>query len=1216
MSGITRLQSPLNQALGLSEWGERVIIPGTMDDELIETNQQFSVNSIDGSKIESLTVNKLRAGTLNVDAYLQSTGYVAGTTGWRINGDGSVEFDSGYFRGDITGATGTFSGTITGGSLNIPDTTTANSFHVETDGDTFWGTTPALFTSDNNNAPAYILRTGAARFTDIAISIGSSNSIFKADTNGIYLGNATFASAPFRVNMSGALTATSATITGAITASSGSITGGFSVLAGLTVGSGGSFSSGQTNYDTGTGFWLDYNSGTPRFSLGNSAGNKLTWDGTTMTITGSLSATTGSIGGWTINSTSITDVAAVVGLSSAVTGGDDIRFWAGNVTPASAAFRVTEAGALTATSATITGAITATSGTIGSFTIGTYLYTGSKTAYNDANAGVHIGGDGIGIGNNVFTVSSAGALVATSATITGAITATSGAIGGWNINSTSIYTGTEDHSGYTANAGDMTLYSNGSDASIHANKFYIDSAGVLNCTAAVVAGAVTTTAGSSVDGTYLVPYTVTSGKAALALVGWTQTCAFTVTDADTVAWGSGTLTLSDGTAYSISAGNTGNMAAKTYIYLDVGVSTTAYQTTTTAATAIGDDKILLAIAQNGTGEATFMLLNNNSYNIDAANIVAGSITANEIAASTITANKIAANTITANELTTGAFVTTTANITDAIITSAKISDLSVAKLTAGTISSKAILLGITAGTGDSYIAGGNNLDLTNWRGGDGSGGAIILGLDDSDSDKGKFFAGNYSTSQYIQFDGTDMTISANLNIDAAYTAATAITAGDVIEQGASANNAQKQTIDDIISNDIYDVSTLTSWSSQFVICKLDTNLYVGAWYKGSSTYSVAVFSYKNGKFIRGPIENTATDGRTPFTIFGIIKLSTTKALLGYTYDSGGTTNYGVRVYSVQSDKSLSVSSVTNLGSISTGTSGGLLTRISDDKFMVAWSGFGGGNPKAVCCTVSGTTVTAGTTKDLGDTATTGSVTSLILLDTDKLMTIVIQSSATRAAVLTVTGTTTITQGTVEPLANSNGNNATLSKLSTTKALVVFRNSASNLLTSGILNVSGTTITEVAAQTQVDTGTPAYEITSIPYSSSLVGVFYKKDSPYDTSSWFKYLTVDGSDNITASNPLLFTGYSTINFVKCDENLSDDFDALFFTGDKYLTGFSFKATKKSIGIAPANISAAASGTIRNKGLITGLSGYTVGQNIRDRYDMSIRAIAKDTTILNVI
>jgi hypothetical protein len=46
------------------------------------------------------------------------------------------------------------------------------------------------------------------------ISIGSGNSIFKADTNGIYLGNTSFGSAPFRVNPDGALTASSGSIAG------------------------------------------------------------------------------------------------------------------------------------------------------------------------------------------------------------------------------------------------------------------------------------------------------------------------------------------------------------------------------------------------------------------------------------------------------------------------------------------------------------------------------------------------------------------------------------------------------------------------------------------------------------------------------------------------------------------------------------------------------------------------------------------------------------------------------------------------------------------------------------------------------------------------------------------------------------------------------------------------------------------------------------------
>jgi hypothetical protein len=46
------------------------------------------------------------------------------------------------------------------------------------------------------------------------ITIGSGTTIFKADTNGIYLGNSTFASAPFRVTPAGAMTATSGSIAG------------------------------------------------------------------------------------------------------------------------------------------------------------------------------------------------------------------------------------------------------------------------------------------------------------------------------------------------------------------------------------------------------------------------------------------------------------------------------------------------------------------------------------------------------------------------------------------------------------------------------------------------------------------------------------------------------------------------------------------------------------------------------------------------------------------------------------------------------------------------------------------------------------------------------------------------------------------------------------------------------------------------------------------
>lgn len=46
------------------------------------------------------------------------------------------------------------------------------------------------------------------------ITIGSGNNVVKADSNGLYAGNASFASAPFKVDMAGAVTATNITLTG------------------------------------------------------------------------------------------------------------------------------------------------------------------------------------------------------------------------------------------------------------------------------------------------------------------------------------------------------------------------------------------------------------------------------------------------------------------------------------------------------------------------------------------------------------------------------------------------------------------------------------------------------------------------------------------------------------------------------------------------------------------------------------------------------------------------------------------------------------------------------------------------------------------------------------------------------------------------------------------------------------------------------------------
>ena len=46
---------------------------------------------------------------------------------------------------------------------------------------------------------------------------------------------------------------------------------------------------GQTNFDTGTGFFLGRHSAY-KFSVGNSSGNKMTFDGTNLSVTGTITA--------------------------------------------------------------------------------------------------------------------------------------------------------------------------------------------------------------------------------------------------------------------------------------------------------------------------------------------------------------------------------------------------------------------------------------------------------------------------------------------------------------------------------------------------------------------------------------------------------------------------------------------------------------------------------------------------------------------------------------------------------------------------------------------------------------------------------------------------------------------------------------------------------------------------------------------------------------
>lgn len=102
--------------------------------------------------------------------------------------------------------------------------------------------------------------------------------------------------------------------------------------------------------DDGTPFYID--------TLGNfSLGSSLSWDPETdtLTITGTINANSGTIGGFEIGPDYIRDTLNSFGLASTVTGDDDVRFWAGSsfATRDAAPLRIYESGYMAITNLTV-----------------------------------------------------------------------------------------------------------------------------------------------------------------------------------------------------------------------------------------------------------------------------------------------------------------------------------------------------------------------------------------------------------------------------------------------------------------------------------------------------------------------------------------------------------------------------------------------------------------------------------------------------------------------------------------------------------------------------------------------------------------------------------------------------------------------------------------------------------------------------------------------
>jgi len=309
-----------------------------------------------------------------------------------------------------------------------------------------------------------------------SIAIGSGNNIFKADANGIYLGNASFGSAPFKVAMNGGLVATSATITGTLTANNIN-TSMFQYVGGNLIIKDDAITRAKIVDDAINNALI----ATDAVNQDSIAANSITAvkivaraiDASRITA-GTLTSASGVFGvisanNITTGTLNATNVAVTNLNASNITTGElnlgtaagmSVRqnktgyssnaagFWLGN-DGGTAKFNIGNSSSFLrwdGSALNIAGSIAATTGVIGGFTVGSNsLIAGSGTSRISLStaAGIHLGNNTFG--SAPFRVSLAGALVATNANISGAITASS-----LNVTNATI-TGTLDASVITLN---------------------------------------------------------------------------------------------------------------------------------------------------------------------------------------------------------------------------------------------------------------------------------------------------------------------------------------------------------------------------------------------------------------------------------------------------------------------------------------------------------------------------------------------------------------------------------------------------------------------------------------------------------------------------------------------------------------------------------------------------------------------------------------------
>jgi hypothetical protein len=303
---------------------------------------------IDSAEINSLTASKIKAGNITSSiiqldgaaSVIRSTNYVSGTSGWRIQGDGTAEFSAGVIRGTVKAgsvfidANNRWKSDASGATIDVPEFNVGSSTnYVKWDGSTL--TVKGIIRLPDDSVP--VNQDGATAAADTLIKssgfvggltltneklfFGQGN--FADQNTAFYVGKNASNQADFSLGDKLTWNGSTLTVRGDLKLADGSsaineddadeaaeeaaeeaVEGlkdeiyedGF--IGGLTINATKMFFGQGTFNNENTAFYVGKNaSNQADFSLGD----KLTWNGEDLTIKGNINATSGTIRGTTID---------------------------------------------------------------------------------------------------------------------------------------------------------------------------------------------------------------------------------------------------------------------------------------------------------------------------------------------------------------------------------------------------------------------------------------------------------------------------------------------------------------------------------------------------------------------------------------------------------------------------------------------------------------------------------------------------------------------------------------------------------------------------------------------------------------------------------------------------------------------------------------------------------------------------------------------------